>query len=186
MERAHETMHGHGESHGDPWARGVAVMVSILAASLALAEIGGKSAQNAYLTHHIAVSDDWAFYQAKNGRATIRLVEASMLESLPNAADPATQARIKDAKEYAARMRDDPKAGDGMKQISEKAKASEHARDEAFHQYHGYELTVGGLEIGIVLASVSVVTAMRPLTIGAGLVGLAAALHGIAVWLHMI
>jgi len=37
-----------------------------------------------------------------------------------------------------------------------------------------------------VLASVSVITAMRPLTIGAGLVGLAAALHGAAVWLHII
>ena len=186
MERAHETMHGHGHAPADPWARGVAVLVSVLAATLALSDIGGKSALTTYLTHHIGVSNDWAFYQAKNNRATVRLTEASMLESLPNASDPAIQARIKEAKDYAARMRDDPVAGDGMKQLMAKAKTGEHIRDEAFHQYHGYELTVGGLEIAIVLASVSVITAMRPLTIGAGLVGLAAALHGAAVWLHMI
>jgi len=69
MEQAHETIHEAHHSASDPWARGVAVMVSVLAAALALAEMGEKSSQNAYLTHHIAVSDDWAFYQAKNLRA---------------------------------------------------------------------------------------------------------------------
>ena len=96
MERAHETIHEHA-SHSDRWARGVAVLVSFLAAALALTEIGGKAAQTAYLTHHVAVSDDWAFYQAKNLRAVVRTSEADLLASLPNAADPAIQARIKEA-----------------------------------------------------------------------------------------
>ena len=58
-------------SHSDTSARRIAVLIAVLAAALALAEMGEKGAQNAYLTHHIAVSDDWAFYQAKNVRATL-------------------------------------------------------------------------------------------------------------------
>ncbi len=185
MERAHETMHAEHHPHGDPWARGTAVLVSFLAAALALAEIGGKSAQNAYLTNHIAVSDDWALYQAKNLRQTVRGSEISILENLPNATDPAIQARIKEAKEYQARMRDEP-GRDGMKQMAEQANQRTHDRDHAFHLYHNYEYTVGALEIAIVLASVSVVTRIRPLTIGAGLIGLAAGLFGLAVAMGVV
>ena len=185
MERAHETMHAQHNSHGDPWARGTAVLVSFLAATMALAEIGAKSSQNAYLTNHIAVSDDWALYQAKNLRQTVRGTEVSILENLPNASDPAIQARIKEAKEYQARMRDEP-GRDGMKQMAEQAKQRGLERDHAFHLYHNYEYTVGALEIAIVLASVSVVTRMRALTIGAGIVGFAAGLFGLTVALGVV
>jgi hypothetical protein len=185
MERAQETMHAEHHPHGDAWARGVAVLVSVLAASLALAEIGAKSSQNAYLTNHIAVSDDYAFYQAKNLRSVILGSEAAILESLPNASDPAILAKIKDARANQARMRDEP-GKDGMKQLAEQAELRKRERDHAFHQYHGYEYTVGALEISIVLASVSVVTRMKPLTIGAGLVGLIAGLFGLGVALGMV
>ncbi len=172
-ERAHETIEEHA-SHSDPWARRVAVLVSALAAVLAMAEIGAKSSQNAYLTHHITLSNDWAFYQAKNLRAVVRTSEADLLASLPNAEDPAIQARIKEAKEYNERMRDDPKSGEGMKQLAAAAQEEQAARDEAWHRYHSYEYAVGALEIAIVLASVSVVTRIRSLTYGAAAVGAAA------------
>jgi hypothetical protein len=170
IERAHETVHEHA-THGDPWARGVAVLVSVLAAALAITEIGGNSAQNAYLTHHVAVSDQWAFFQAKNLRAVVLTAEADVLSSLPDAQDPTVQTRIKDAQANAARMRDDPKGNDGMKQLSEGARAMTADRDEAFHRYHKYEYAVGALEIAIVLASVSLVTRIRSLTFGAAVIG---------------
>jgi hypothetical protein len=184
MERAHETMHGAHHANHDPWARGVAVMVSVLAASLALAEIGEKQSQNLYLTHHITLSDDWAFYQAKALRAAMRETEVAMLESLP--ATPQIADRIKQAQDYEARMRDDPAGGEGMKQLAEAAKAQEAVRDESFRRYHNYEYTVGALEIAIVLASVSVVTRIRALTIGAGVIGLLACAFGIAVAAHVV
>jgi hypothetical protein len=179
MERAHE-IHEHA-SHGDPWARGVAVLVSVLAAVLAMTEIGGKTAQNAYLTHHVALSNDWAFYQAKNLRSVVRISEADLLASLPNATDPAIQARIKEAKDYAARMRDDPEGGEGMKQLAVTAQEQEVARDAAEHRYHSYEYAVGALEIAIVLASVSVITRIRTLTLGAGAVGAMAAAASLGI-----
>jgi hypothetical protein len=181
-ERAHEAIEEHEHTaHLDPWARRVAVLVSVLAAVLAMAGIGAKSSQNAYLTHHITLSNDWAFYQAKNLRAVVRTSEADLLASLPNAEDPAIQARIKEAKEYNDRMHDDPKNGEGMKQLAARAQEEEAARDEAWHRYHSYEYATGALEIAIVLASVSVVTRIRSLTYGAAVIGAAAAVTSLAI-----
>ena len=180
MERAHSTIEEHAP-HSDPWARRVAVLVSALAAVLAMTEIGGKAAQNAYLTHHIALSNSWAFYQARNLRAVVRTSEADVLASLPNAGDPSVQARIKEAQDYAARMRDDPEGGEGMKQLAATAQRQEAERDEAQHRYHSYEYTVGALEIAIVLASVSVVTRVRSLTYGAAAIGGLAAIASLCI-----
>ena len=184
MERAHETIEEHAP-HADPWARRVAMLVSLLAAALAITEIGGKQAQNAYLTHHVSLSNDWAFFQARNVRAVVRTSEAEMLASLPNAADPAIQARIKEARENAARMHDDPVSGDGMKQLQAKAHQEEADRDHAAHRYHNFEYAVGGLEIAIVLASVSVITRMRALTMGAAVIGAGATIVALGVATHL-
>jgi hypothetical protein len=170
VERAHETVEEHAH-HTDPWTRAVAILVSVLAAALAITEIGGNAAQNAYLTHHVALSDQWAFFQAKNMRAVILTSEANVLASLPNAQDPAVEARIKEAQANAARMHDDPAGGDGMKQLAESARELTAERNEAFHRYHKYEYAAGALQIGIVLASISLVTRVRAMTIGAAVIG---------------
>jgi hypothetical protein len=88
-----EADHAHA-LHGDSTARRIAVLIAVLAAALALAEMGEKGAQNEYLTHHVAVADEWAFYQAKTVRATVLAAEAGILANLPNAADPGPQAEI--------------------------------------------------------------------------------------------
>jgi hypothetical protein len=157
----------------------------MLATALALIQIGEKQSQNEYIVSHVSVSNDWAFYQAKNVRAVVRGSEAVVLESLANAGEPAQQARIKDAKDYVIRMRDDPAGGDGMKQIADTAKKQETARAEAFHRYHFYEYASGAIEIAIVLASVSIVTAVRALAYGAGAIGIGAALFAIGVSAHL-
>ncbi len=122
----------------------------------------------------------------KNVRAELQASEARVQESLPGAADQAVQARIKRAHDEEARLRDDPKGGNGMKQLAERATETQEQRDHAFHQYHRYELVVGALQIAIVLASVSVVTRARALTLAAGLIGGGAALAGLTVALGLI
>jgi Domain of unknown function (DUF4337) len=187
-EEAHERIHehSHGEGHSDPTAKRVAVLVSALAAALALTEIGAKSTQNEYLKNHIAVSDDYAFYQARNLRALVKETESRILARLPSANDPVVQADIKADKEYGDRMRDDPKSGDGMKQLLDKAKELEAAREESFHHYHIYELSGGALEIAIVLASVAVVTNFGLLAVIAAGMGGVASLVAAAVALGFL
>ncbi len=187
VETAHEQISEAHAEHGDTdsWPRRMAVMVSFLAVSLALGEVGAKSSQNAYLTHHISASDTWNAYQAKNLRAHIWNSQATLLESLPNASDAAIQTRIHTAKTEEARMMDEPSPGEGMKQLAAQAKREEEERELSFHSYHGYEYTSGALEISIVLASVSVVTRLHALGIAAGAIGLLACVYGLAVFGHV-
>jgi hypothetical protein len=188
IDQARETIehaHHHAGHDGDGFPRNVAVIVAILAAGLALAEMGEKSAQNEYLTFHIAASDDWNFYQAKNIRSNLFSLHADSLEASANAADPAVRKQIEAARSQASRLDDDEKTV-GRKQLAAKARQSEMARDVAFHRYHLFEAVVGALQIGIVLASVSIVARARPLAWLAGLLGAVAAVAGIAVAFSLV
>lgn len=184
IEKAHEDIEHAHHAHvtGDPAARWIALIIAAMAASLAIAELGEKSAQTAYVNHNITLSDDWAYYQAKNIRATMRLAEADMLASLPNASDPAVQDRIRAAREDADRLRDDPKAGEGTKQLVERAKQQQEVRDHALHRNHQYETVVGALQIAILLTSVSLLVRTRLLTLVGGLLGAAAVAYGLLIW----
>jgi len=187
VDTAHDQIDEAREEQGEAaaWPRRMAVTVSFLAAALAMAEVGAKSSQTAYLTHHIGASDIWAAYQAKNLRANMWDTRAAILESLPNANERAVQARIANARAEEARMKDESGASNGMKQLAEQAKEEEEQRAHSFHLYHGYEYTSGALEIAIVLASVSVVTRVRALGWVAGGIGLAACVYGLSVFGHL-
>jgi len=182
IDRAKETIESAGEEGENKLggnARNIAVLVAVLAAALAVTEMGEKRAQNEYLTHHIQASDDWNFYQAKTIRADLYRVEAQTLESLATAADPAVRKRIDDALAQAKRLDDDEKTV-GRKQLMAKAKESEGERDHALHRFHLFEAVVSALELSIVLASVSVVTRVRELAIAAAVLGGGASLFALA------
>jgi hypothetical protein len=173
-----------GPMHSDGMARWTAILIGCLAAGLAISEMLEKQAQNEYLTHHIAVSDTWAFYQAKNIRSAISTNTAMVLKSLPGApSDREIGKRIEDAEHTAARLESDSRTGDGKRELMERAKQQTVLRDQELHRYHGFELANGLLQIGIVFASVAVVTRVRKLTWAAGSVGGAAAICGILAWI---
>ena len=172
----------HAAKHGDvePSARKTAVLIAILAACLALAEMGEKASQNEYLTHHISVSDTFAFLQGKNARRAAYDSAADVIESLP-AQDAAAHQRVEKLRAEAARMADDPKAGNGARQLVARAAELTEQRDHEFHAYHQFERATGALQIAIVLASVSVVTRVKALTVAAAVLGGGAALYALLV-----
>ena len=112
-------------------------------------------------------------------RRTILTSEAELLASLPASNDPAVQKRIADARGSADRMRSEP-GGDGMEQLTEKAHEQEHVRDHEMHRTHTLEIASGGLQIAIVLASVSVVIDLPLFMIASIVLGLASAIYGLA------
>jgi hypothetical protein len=181
-----EQVQEHGQGLDGGTTRRIAVLIAVVAAMLAISEMGEKAAQNAYLTHHIQASDDWAFFQAKNVRATVQRAAADVMESLPTAADPAVRARIEAARADAARLRDDPQFGDGSKQLAAHAQAQQHARDHAFHRYHLFEIVVGALQISIVLASVAVVVRITRLAYVAAGISALAGLLGLGVAIGLV
>jgi len=183
LEHAREGIQ-HAHHQDDARARKTAVLIAVLAAGLAVTDLAEKSAQNEFLTRHVALSDDWSFYQAKNVRATIRSSESNLLASLPPSPDITKRIRAAQAEE--ARMRDDPESGDGMKQLAERAKVQTEDRNRALHIYHHYELAVSALQIAIVLASVSVVTRIGWLAVLGGGLGLAAGVYAALVGIGVV
>ncbi|HJS84645.1 MAG TPA: DUF4337 family protein, partial [Acetobacteraceae bacterium] len=172
----------HAHPEGDHSARWIAVLVAVLAAALAICELGEKSSMTAFLNHHIALSDDYAYYQEKHVRLTTRQAEEDVLLSLPDAASPAIQERLKASRQEQARLQDNPKNGQGMKQLQEQAERDKEARDHAAHLAHQLEISVGGLQIAIVLASVSIVTRVRALAWCGGALGAAMAVYAGLLW----
>ena len=183
LEHAH-----HASQHGDAGhlPRNMAILIAGLAAALALTEMGEKAAQNEYLTHHISVSDTYAFLQARNIRAGILGTAVDTISLMPGIGDTAKQ-RMDAMQLEIARLMDDPKpGGTGRKQLLEKAKVLEEERDHAFHIYHQFERATGALQISIVLASVSVVTKIRALSWAAGVIGGLATIYGLLVAMEVI
>ncbi|MGO8720572.1 MAG: DUF4337 domain-containing protein [Acidobacteriaceae bacterium] len=180
FEQAHENLEHVAEGHESGRRnRRAAILIAVMAAFLALTEFAEKDAQTNYLSNHILASDTWAQYQAKSIRRTVLTAEAETLQSDPRAAtDPAIQGRIAAARARADRMRSEPGA-DGMEQLAQRAHAVEHLRDHELHRKDILEIASGGLQIAIVLASISVVVELPLLMFGSVLLGLASALYGL-------
>src|SRR6185437_16727909 len=167
------------ESHGRRvHTKYAAIIIAVMAAFLAITEFAAKDAQASYLSNHIAASDTWTQYQGKSVRRTVLAAEVELLESLPTASDPATQQRIAAALKRADHMRSDPGA-DGMEQLAERAHAQEHLRDHEMHHKNILEIASGGLQIAIVLASISVVLDLPLFLVGGVILGLASAIYGL-------
>jgi len=177
---AHENLehaeHAEHASHGGN--KKIALLISVLALFLAFSETLGKSAQTTAITLNVTSNDLWAFFQAKTIRMTV-LSTAS--EQLQVAADTSTDAAakatmtktIENWKKNAARYNDEPETNEGRKQLAARAKAAEHQRDEALARYHNYEFASAAFQIGIVLASATIITGMMVLAWLSGALGVA-------------
>ena len=184
----HETAHHH---HGDPVKtsrnKKIAILISVLAALLALTEACGKNAQNRSLIANIHANDMWSFFQAKTIRMGALRTAADTLElgtpaDLPPAKAEAVAKRVADWRAQADRYDSDPNGGDGRKELMAKAKEDEASRDLALSAYHQFEYGAAALQIGIVLCSASVVTDMIVLAFvagGLGVLGVGFALLGV-------
>jgi hypothetical protein len=156
----------------------IALLISVLALFLAFSETLGKSAQTASITHNVASSNLWAFYQAKHIRGTALRIAADQLQILgDNISAPDVKTTIgktvDDWRKTADRYDDDPKTDEGRKQLAERARDEEHQRELSLARYHQYELASAAFQIGIVLASAEVITGMAALGWLSGLIGIA-------------
>jgi hypothetical protein len=181
-ERLEQVTEGH-ESRGH--TRRAAVIIAVMAACLALTEFAEKDAQTSFLSSHIAASDIWAQYQAKSVRRTVLSSEAELLESLPGSSNAAIQQRIAASLARANHMRSEP-GDDGMEQLAQRAHAEEHLRDHEMHRKNMLEVASGGLQIAIVLASISVVIDLPLFMIASVLLGIASALCGLVGGLSIL
>ena len=183
--------HGGGHDDSKNLNKRVALLISVLALFLAFSETMGKGAQTAALNSQIEASNLWNFFQAKNIRRTSTIIAAEQTKlAIASAADPSQKAAIeKQVDEWAktaARYRSEPEAaggkGEGTVELSRRALEEQHHRDEFLAKYHHYEFASAAFQIGIVLASATVITGIVALSFlagGLGLIGLAFMMIGL-------
>ena len=159
---------GHG-GHVDPHNREIALLISVLALVLAVSETLGKSAQTDALSYNIEASNLWAFYQSKTIRRTTLRTAAQQTALLADG--PKAKELIDEWKKTAERYQSEPGTGEGRDQLEARAEAAEQKRDVARAAYHHFETASAAVQIAIVLASASIITAMPALAWSAGALG---------------
>src|ERR1700743_2419363 len=158
--------------------RNIALLIAVIALCLALSETLGKGAQTESISKNVEASNLWAFFQAKSIRHTTVQTAAEQAKlGIGTATDDATKASgqkpIDEWQKTASRYRSDPKSGEGQEQLSERAKKAEEERDLATDKYHHFELASAAFQIGIVLASATIITGIIVLAWISGLLALA-------------
>jgi len=180
VEHRLEHEHDHAEAHGkmpiSNQSKRIALLIAVLALFLSLAETLGKSAQTRGLELNIKASDTWNFFQAKTVRqTTLRTAAEAMAIGATAGSDDALKAamteRVENWNATVKRYESDPKEKDGRKELRAQAEQYERERDTAMAGYHNYELGSAAFQIGIVLASASVITGVLALAYAGAVLG---------------
>ena len=175
MEQAEQAEHA---EHASGKNRKIALLIAVIALFLALSETLGKGAQTESISKNVEASNLWAFFQAKSIRRTVVQTAAEQAKlglgaAGDDAAKAAVQKQIDDWQKTAARYRSEPETGEGTEQLSHRAKEAEEERDLATAKYHHFELASAAFQIGIVLASATIITGIVVLAWISGLLTLA-------------
>lgn len=180
-------MSGAHGAHMEGTNKKVALLISVLALCLAIAETMGKGAQTDALGRNVEASNLWSFFQAKTVRQTaVRTASETLELERARATDPAVSEAIAKRLDAwgrtIARWESEPETGEGRKELSARARQAEVQRDTALARYHHFELSSAAFQIAIVLASATVITGAIALTWiagGLGLLGIAFAAVGL-------
>lgn len=172
--------HGHGD-HGDHGAtnKPIAMLIAVLALCLAFSETLGKSAQTDAISRNVEAANLWSFFQAKTIRQTTLRTAAEQANLAGPAAVPGGEAALKArTDEWAktiARWESEPETGEGRRELVARAKVSEEKRDTSLARYHHYEIGSAAFQIGIVIASATLITGIVALAwfgVGLGIAGI--------------
>ena len=165
---------GHG--HVDTSNKRIALLVAVLAALLAISEMGGKSSQTNALSSHIDASNLWTFFQAKTIRQTTLRTAADGIDAqYKDAAQPmpaGVKKQLDTWRQTAQRYDTEPETGEGRKELAARAKGKEASRDKSLAAYHMFEYGSAALQLAIVLAGAAALTNVMALALAAGGLGI--------------
>jgi hypothetical protein len=169
-----EELQEQAEHAKEPFDRNVALTMAVIAAVMAIVSVAGQILVTEELLNQQKASDQWSFYQAKDIRRYESDIARDMMAAL--SAGPAA------INKYAANMeRYDKDRGD----IQAEARKLEKERDVHGAQALRAHLGEVFLEIGIVLASLAILTKKRQMwyismlsaVVGAGIAATALLVH---------
>jgi hypothetical protein len=178
------------EIRGKKFTRRVALTTAIYAVVLAITSLGGNNAMKEMLLASQQSSDQWAFYQAKvirehlyrsqRMRLEVDLIERS--DRMKPEVRERLEALLKKTGEEEARY------GSEKKEIEKEGKRLEHERDINRDKDPYFDYGEVLLQIAIVMASVSILSASRPpflFSIVSAILGAIFCLNGFLLIFHL-
>ncbi len=167
--------------------KALALLIAILALLLAFSELGGSNADNEAIEANVEASNLWSFFQAKTiRRSSTQVAVQDMQMRLAATTDPAQKAAMEkligEWREQIARYDSDPVPNDGRKELAVRAKAAEDNRKIQKAKGDIYDVSSAMLQIGIVLASATIITGIMALAwiaMGLGVFGAILMLFGL-------
>jgi hypothetical protein len=195
--KAGEPPHGAHDHHHSGFRSVAAVWVAILAAMMAIRGVGAEQAKDELIAKNIQVSDTWSHYQAKNLRqASYRIAKDEVDAALaaPGLSGPQRTIQEKRLADYDKQIKrydseplraGDPQSG-GKKEIAERAKGYQEEAEVLDHKNHNFNFAEMFFQLGLVLASVSILLNSRKLLIGSAVLGALGALLTINGFLWLV
>jgi len=151
------------EIRGKKFTRRVALTTAIYAVVLAITSLGGNNAMKEMLLAAQQSSDQWAFYQAKVIREHLYRSQKMRLEIDLIERSDRMKPEVKEKVEALLKKLSDEEAryGAEKKEIEREAKKLEHERDVNRSKDPYFDYAEVLLQIAIVMASVSILSASR-------------------------
>lgn len=159
-----EAHHAH-EDH--PLVLPVSITISIMAVLVASATLLSHRAHTEELLLQSQATDQWAYYQAKNGRYHGMQNTADLLEMMVPREKEKAEEKLKKYEKEIERYDSD------KEDISEKAKELEKERDVISHRADRYDGGEAFLEIGLVICSITLLTKRKAFWFAGMLLGAA-------------
>ena len=152
------------EIKGKTFTRRVALTTAIYAVFLAITSLGGNNAMKEMLLAAQQSSDQWAFYQAKVIREHLYRSQKMRLEIDLIERSDRMKPEVKEKLEVLLKKLSDEEARYGAEKnaIEREAKKLEHERDVNRNKDPYFDYAEVLLQISIVMASVSILSASRP------------------------
>jgi hypothetical protein len=177
-QEAQELQEQHEHAAHDRGLRPVSFTISVLAVLVAIVTVLGHRAHTHAVLAQTRASDDWNFYQAHKIRQYDTQLTVDLLSAVP-ARDPAAANQL--VQTYQAHLKKwNQELVDSQNEAKKEQTEVEHAERRADRFDFGEAL----LEIGLVIASITLLTRQRGywlLGIGFGIAGLIAAALGFVV-----
>jgi hypothetical protein len=163
--------------------RNAAVVVSVMAAMLAIASLAGSRSSTEAILAQAKASDTWNEFQANSLKRHVNLDDAALLRILA-AGSPAAAGAEKQAAslEQAVNNKYQP----AQDELMPRAQELEHERDLAEARHRGFQTSEAAFQLGIVLSSISIVARARWLLFAGGGLGLVGMVLGVNSFLLLV
>ncbi|MFL5327282.1 MAG: DUF4337 domain-containing protein [Gemmataceae bacterium] len=166
------------EQAQERFTKRVALSVAFYAVCLAVSSLGGNNAMKEAMLSQMEASNRWAYFQAKSSREYLTKVTLDRWE--------ADRGPARENDEVAGRWKKDmDRYADEKGKIEKEAKEKERERDLAVRRDPYFDYAEVLLQIGIVLASVAILSKSRPayfVSLVMAICGAALCVNGFTLW----